>query len=68
MQLVAATAICPFPRPAGEGWDGGGFAILGNKIRANRRATLSPSLSRRTGEGTGYQSKRGRLKTLGFGF
>ena len=30
---------------------------LGNKIRANRRATLSPALSRRTGEGGGLQVK-----------
>ena len=41
------------PPPGGGRLGWGDFAILGNKIRANRRATLSPALSRQTGEGAG---------------
>ena len=26
---IAVTAICSIPRPAGDGWDGGGFVDLG---------------------------------------
>ncbi|WP_308862319.1 hypothetical protein, partial [Neisseria mucosa] len=39
-----------------------------NQIRTTRRATLSPALSRQTGEGAGCKLKQGRLKTLRFEF
>ncbi len=39
-----------------------------NQILAIRRTTLSPALSRRTGEGAGCKLKQGRLKTLRFEF
>ena len=56
--------------PSGGGRLGWGWLcdFRSNQIRTTRRATLSPALSRRTGEGAGYQSKRGRLKTLRFEF
>ena len=49
----------------GWGWF---LGFRSNQIRTTRRAALSPALSHRTGEGAGYQSKRGRLKTLRFEF
>ena len=51
--LVAATATCPFPVRRGRlGW-GWLRGLRGNQIRAARRATLSPALSRWMGEGAG---------------
>ncbi|EGY59568.1 hypothetical protein HMPREF1028_01799 [Neisseria sp. GT4A_CT1] len=45
--------------PSGEGRLGWGWLcdFRSNQIRTTRRATLSPALSRRTGEGAGLQVK-----------
>ncbi len=49
-------ATYPFP-PSGGGRLGWGWLcdFRSNQIRTTRRATLSPVLSRRTGEGAGYR-------------
>ena len=50
--LVVATATCPFPRPAGEGWDWGrlqakirssenfGIWVLGKPVRVHFQTTF----------------------------
>ena len=55
--LVAATATLFLP-PSGRGRLGWGwlYSFRQNQIRAARRATLSPTLSRWTGEGAGCMS------------
>ena len=55
---VAATATLFLP-PSGGGRLGWGWlcGLRGNQIRAAHRATLSPTLSRRTGEGAGCKSR-----------
>lgn len=67
--LVVATVTYPFPRQAGEGWDGGGFVGL-DKIKFVQpveRPSPQPSPAGRERE-AGCRLKRGRLKTLRFGF
>ena len=57
-----------FLPPSGGGKLGwGGFVDLG-QIEFVQPIEPPPALSRRTGEGVGYRLKRGRLKTLRFGF
>ena len=60
--LVAATATLSLP-PSGGGRLGWGWlcSFRQNRISTAHRATLSPALSRQTGEGAGYTS---RLKFL----
>ena len=60
----------PVPSPSGGGRLGWGWLcdFRSNQIRAIRRTTLSPALSRRTVVGAGCKLKQGRLKTLRFEF
>ena len=51
--------LVPSPVRRGKVRMGGGwlYGLRENQIRAARRATLSPTLSRRTGEGVGCKSR-----------
>ena len=62
---VAATATLFLP-PSGGGRLGWGWlcGLRGNQIRAAHRATLSPTLSRRTGEGAGCTLRHRFLSTV----
>ena len=65
--LVAATATLSLP-PSGGGRLGWGWlcGLRENQICAAHRATLSPALSRRTGEGAGCMSWHRFLSTRQF--
>ena len=52
--LVVATELVPSPVRPGLGWL---LEFRSNQIRTVRRATLSPALSRETGEGAGCRQK-----------